>query len=263
MQTEVASNAGRAPASGEVGRAIARVAHELRTPVSLIAGSLENLQESMDTLVRYVAATEKFLDSHAEAARLRRDLRLDYRIENAPGLLRLCSEGAERLRHVVDQLRVATRPPYRRDLDIPAVLRNAVAMARHERPHAARVEWRVDPDLPPLSGDEQGLGQVFLNVVRNAFEATSGRPDAHVRIEIAAVDAVTIAVVVRDDGPGLPEDDTTSIFAEGFTTKPSGEGLGLAISRDIVEAHGGSLDARNHADGGAEFRVLLPCRPQA
>lgn len=251
-----------APTSGEVGRAFARVAHELRTPVSVIAGSLENLQESMDTLVRYVAATEKFLDSHAEAARLRRDLRLDYRIENAPSLLRLCSEGAERLRHVVDQLRDAPKAPHRRVLDVAAVLRTAVAMARHERPRAAHVEWRVASDLPCVWADEQDLGQVFLNVVRNAFEATSGSPRARVCIEVAALDTATIAIVVRDDGPGLPQTTTTSIFAEGFTTKASGDGLGLAICRDIVETYGGSIQARNHAGGGAEFRIVLPCRPQ-
>lgn len=253
-------------AADQVGRYIARVAHELRTPVSLIAGSLENLQESMDMLVRYVAATEKYLGAHDEAARLRRDLQLDYRIENTPGLLRICSEGAQRLRHVVEQLRTqaqADRSHAAASADVAAVLRGSVAMARHERGCAATVVWNLAPDLGLVAGSEHFLGQVFLNIVRNAFDAVADAADPLVVITATVAETeghASVVVIVRDDGPGIPPASCERVFDEFFTTKgeAGGVGLGLAISRDIVRALGGTITAGNHDHGGAEVRVVLP-----
>jgi len=241
---------------------IARVAHELRTPVSLIAGSLENLQESMDMLVRYVAATEKYLGRHDEAAQLRRELRLDYRIENTPGLLKICSEGAQRLSHVVEQMRRSNARSAARS-DLVAVLRAAVAMASHDRPQPPRIAWFLPPGLGAVQGDEHSLGQVFLNIVRNAFDAVESVADPCITIAATRSDAGAdgwVEVSVRDNGGGIAASVRDRIFDEFVTTKPTaaGIGLGLSISRDIIQSVGGEISLRASGPEGTEFQVRLP-----
>lgn len=260
-----ASPAARVPA-GDVDVYLARVAHELRTPVSLISGSLENLQESLRTLLLYVEATSEILGANDEANRLRRDLRLDYRLENTPGLLRICSEGAQRLNHVVNQLRFHARSPAidaGARTDVVDALRRAVAMALHDRELGVDVRWRVAADVGPAAGPAEFLGQVFLNVVRNAVDALAEVPAPQLDLVVRAVgggDAPRrIEVDVRDNGHGIPEHCRTRIFDEFFSTKggAAGLGLGLSISRDIVAAVGGTIELRHSGADGTAFRITL------
>lgn len=260
-----ASPVARVPA-GDVDVYLARVAHELRTPVSLISGSLENLQESLRTLLLYVEATSEILGANDEVNRLRRDLRLDYRLENTPGLLRICSEGAQRLNHVVNQLRFHARGPAidaGARTDVVDALRRAVAMALHDRDLAVDVRWRVAADVGFAAGPAEFLGQVFLNVVRNAVDALAEVPAPQLDLAVRAVgggDAPRrIEVDVRDNGRGIPEPCRARIFDEFFSTKggSAGLGLGLSISRDIVAAVGGTIELRHSGADGTAFRITL------
>jgi len=251
---------------GDVNTYIARVAHELRTPVSLISGSLENLQESLHMLVRYVEATNKYIGPNDEVSQLRQDLRLDYRIENTPGLLRICSEGAQRLSHVVNQLRFYSRAPEIRAearTDVNAVLRGAIAMALHDRPAPPRVELDLDPEVGLAVGPAEFLDQVFLNVVRNALDALAGgalpRLAVTARMEAAAAPEGRILIEIADNGSGIPAAVQERIFDEFFTTKNAadGLGLGLSISRDIVTAVGGTIELLRTGSDGTAFRITL------
>jgi signal transduction histidine kinase len=248
---------------------MARVAHELTTPVSLISGSLENLQESLASLVRYVEATDKYLTADTEIARLRADLRLDHRLRHTEGLLQICSEGARRLTHVVAQLRGGLPPAAQlagRVTDLRSILDGAVAMAAHGRARQPMVVTDCLPSHIPVSVNPQSLGQVLLNVVRNAFDALEGRADARVDIEArvqhataAQPSAVRALVSIRDNGPGIPADHRAHIFAEGFSTKSTrgGLGLGLAISREIMTSLGGSIELLPPGEG-TEFLICIP-----
>jgi signal transduction histidine kinase len=115
------------------------------------------------------------------------------------------------------------------------------------------------PDLPLVMGDRVQLQQVLLNLLMNGLEATKGGGD---RREItvtscrAAGDQVHVAVT--DTGVGLPPTGADELFKAFFTTKPDGTGMGLAISRSIIEAHGGRLWAASNADRGATFTFTLP-----
>ncbi len=266
METQQSLTQPAHASGGEVNVYLARVAHELRTPVSLISGSLENLQESMHMLVRYVEETERLLDRNDEATRLRRDLRLDYRIENAPGLLRICSEGAQRLNHVVNQLRFYARGPAVDGDEITDpidAVRRAVAMALPGRGIRAEVEWFVDPQVSTVIGPAEFLGQVFLNVVRNALDAMAEVADPRLEIVVRAVaggDAEKLVeIVIGDNGPGVPEEIRDRVFDEFFSTKSAadGLGLGLSISRDIVRAVGGEIELQRTGPTGTDFRILL------
>ena len=118
----------------------------------------------------------------------------------------------------------------------------------------------VDADAGVVMGDRVQLLQVLLNLTMNAFEALSVmRADARrVVIRAERVDDGQICVSVRDGGPGFPAGIVDQLFEPFFSTKAEGTGMGLAIARTIIEAHGGTLSGKNCDDGGAIFTVCLP-----
>ena len=117
--------------------------------------------------------------------------------------------------------------------------------------------------LPPVLGDRVQLQQVILNLVVNAIEAMSGITGRPREIEIRSeCDGDGVLVTVRDTGPGLPPAQPERIFGAFYTTKPDGLGMGLSISRTILEAHGGKLWATNAGDG-AIFQFRLPIHTEA
>jgi len=123
-----------------------------------------------------------------------------------------------------------------------------------------KVTDEVDSDAGQVWGDPVQLLQVLLNLTINSFEAMSAvRPNAR-RIVIRAGRNGNgdILVSVRDSGPGFPSGMAEQLFEPFFSTKSEGTGMGLAISRSIIEAHGGTLSGENCHDGGACFTVCLP-----
>jgi PAS domain S-box-containing protein len=118
----------------------------------------------------------------------------------------------------------------------------------------------VDENAGIVLADRVQLLQVLLNLTMNAFEAlTVIRADArHVVIQAEPVRDGKICVSVRDTGPGFPDGIVEQLFEAFFSTKAEGTGMGLAIARSIIEAHGGTLSGENCADGGALFTICLP-----
>jgi signal transduction histidine kinase len=119
------------------------------------------------------------------------------------------------------------------------------------------------PDLPRVHGDRVQLQQVVLNLVLNGFEAMR-EPHAGARTLVirTARDAATLRVTVQDSGPGIAEKDLGRIFEPLYTTKAEGLGMGLAIVRTIVHAHGGAVGVENNPQGGASLHVTLPVAPE-
>jgi signal transduction histidine kinase len=246
---------------GQLGEHIARVAHELNAPVSLIAGSLENLDRQFDALLRYVAATRPLLDRHPELADSFRAARVDYAVDTARTLLAICDEGVQRVGYVVDQLRVYARrsggATASARLDLATVLHGAARLVARAHGDAPKVEWDLAP-LPALEGDPQALGQAFANLLANACEAVVGcqAPRVVVRARLLA-DPARVEVRVADNGPGIPLESRPHVFEPFVTSKAAGVGLGLAIAREAIERHGGTI-ALAPSEGGAEFVVRLP-----
>jgi two-component system, LuxR family, sensor kinase FixL len=123
-----------------------------------------------------------------------------------------------------------------------------------------RVSLDIRPDLPYARGDKVQLQQVLLNLLLNAFDAMKDCPaderDVSVRAELDGRDMLQISV--SDHGTGLTSDKVDKVFQPFFTTKREGLGMGLSISRSIVEAHGGWLWAENNPNRGATFYFALP-----
>jgi len=126
---------------------------------------------------------------------------------------------------------------------------------------ASSIVRRLAPGLPPVRADSAQIRQVLHNLVQNAQDALEHRKNSAERpvIEVsteAASDRVRLTV--SDNGGGFPEEMMARIFEPYVTTKVKGLGLGLAIARRIVEAHGGTIEAGNRPERGSRFRVTLP-----
>jgi PAS domain S-box-containing protein len=125
-----------------------------------------------------------------------------------------------------------------------------------------KIEMFLESDLPAVEGDPTQIQQVLINLVSNALDAMHDTPPGRRIVEIATnYDGDgTIWVAVRDHGSGISETTRKHLFEQFFTTKEEGLGMGLAIVRSIVEAHGGSIAAESAEGGGARFHFRLPIK---
>ncbi len=148
-------------------------------------------------------------------------------------------------------------------LDLNGLAQGVVLLVSNDaRLHQVALRLALAPALPVVLGDSVQIQQVILNLLVNAIAAAAEGPDAEggVRVATAVTDA-RVELAVHDSGKGIAESDLARVFEPFFTTKREGLGMGLAISRSIVEAHGGRIWAENDVAGGATFRVVLPAHP--
>jgi two-component system sensor kinase FixL len=126
------------------------------------------------------------------------------------------------------------------------------------------VETTLDlaPDLPDVMGDRVQLQQVFVNLAVNAIHAMAGLESKRLAIRTSRVDDGAVRAKIEDTGHGILPDNLNQLFQSFFTTKRGGMGIGLAVCRSIIEAHGGSIEAANRPGGGARFRFTLPAMAQ-
>jgi two-component system sensor kinase FixL len=146
-------------------------------------------------------------------------------------------------------------------LDVPQMLDDVATLLRPDA--AARhiaLEIDVPPDLPQLKGDRVQLQQVLLNLILNGMDAlgTAVGNRRNVAVTAQREGRDRLAFSVADTGTGISAAQIDRVFDPFFTTKTSGIGMGLSISRSIIEAHGGRLWAENNAGCGATFRFTLP-----
>lgn len=225
-----------------MGQLAAALAHEINQPLGAI--------------LRNAEAAELFMQHPSpdldEVRAILSDIRKDDQragavIDRMRGLLK---------RHSLD-----TRP-----LDVRELVDGIAALVRIDAEvRQIRLDIDVAGDLPPVRGDRVHLQQVLLNLVLNGMDALNDATPEARRVSVSArLDtAHTIEFAVEDAGPGIPFSTLAHVFDPFFTTKPNGMGMGLPISRTIVEAHGGQLSAENNDGGGATFRFTLPIAEQA
>lgn len=117
----------------------------------------------------------------------------------------------------------------------------------------------LEDDLPLILGDRIQLQQVLLNLISNSIDAMEDSIDPReILIRTSRNDTQMIEVAVKDSGCGIPDKNVPKIFTHFFTSKPDGLGMGLSISRSIVEAHGGKINVKNNPDRGATFYFTVP-----
>jgi signal transduction histidine kinase len=123
-----------------------------------------------------------------------------------------------------------------------------------------RIDLHLVKHVPPVLGDRIALSQVLLNLVANSIDAMATVEPAHrlLTITSSVTHDLAVQISVRDQGVGLDDVDTARMFMPAYTTKPNGTGVGLSISRTIVEAHGGTLWAVPNDGVGSTFSFAIP-----
>jgi two-component system, LuxR family, sensor kinase FixL len=167
--------------------------------------------------------------------------------------------GGEILRRIREFVRNAEAMRTRADLNL--LVREALHFAEVEaRDLGIALRLALSPEPLDVEVDPIQLEQVILNLVRNGFEAMSdgAGPPRELSIETTARDPAAVELIVRDTGAGVAPAAASRLFEPFFTTKRDGLGLGLHVSRSIVEAHGGQLWASPNPPRGAAFHVVLP-----
>ncbi|HMN45518.1 MAG TPA: ATP-binding protein [Povalibacter sp.] len=169
---------------------------------------------------------------------------------------------------VIDRLRalLKRRELQMQPMSIDSLVRDASTLVRADA--AARhvsLECHADESLPLVSADRVHLLQVLINLIVNAVDATCDIRNARrcVRVAAQAAGRTNVEICVTDSGTGISQETLPRIFEPFFTTKTSGMGMGLAVSRTIIEAHGGRLWAENGSTGGAIFHMTLPAIQEA
>ena len=148
-------------------------------------------------------------------------------------------------------------------VDITAVILEMAALLKTEATrHSITIHYAVDADTPKILVDRVQLQQVFMNLMLNAIEAMNDTGGA-LTITARPNSQDQIIVSISDTGVGLPQESSGQIFDAFRTTKPEGTGMGLAITRSIVESHGGRVWATVNQGAGATFHFILPIEDEA
>jgi PAS domain S-box-containing protein len=233
LRSEIA-HVGRVSVMGQLATALA---HEINQPLGAILRNAE-------AAILYLQAERPDI---GELRAIVEDIRKDDQRAGAV---------IDRMRMLLRRQDVNMQPLVLQDLfsDVAALLRPE-AMARH-----VKLDVAASAGLPPVAGDRVHLQQVLLNLVSNGMDSIdeSSRNGRTVVVTAMRDAGRSVVIAVKDTGRGLAPDHMTQLFEPFFTTKTKGMGMGLSISRTIVEAHGGRLWAENNDEGGARFSFTVP-----
>ena len=212
------------------------IAHEVNQPLAAVV-------TNADASLRWLAADPPNIDEAQECAR------------------RIVRDG-QRAADVIARIRTLAKrsPPIKAPVDLNDAIQEVLAMINAET-RQQQVEVRTEfAGLPQVSADRVQLQQVLLNLTMNALDAMKGitARRRELLIRSHAESSAEVCVAVQDTGIGLDPQGMERLFQVFYTTKPSGMGLGLAISRTIIEAHGGRLWPTANPTCGATFHFSLP-----
>lgn len=220
----------------EMGQLSAAIAHELNQPLTAVL-NYTNVAK------RLIAATDPASTAKA------------YEAVSKAG------EQAVRAGQIIKRLRdfVEKRESNRTIENINSITEDALALGLIGT-RSTDITTHVDlaASSPPVLVDRVQIQQVLVNLLRNAAEAMANSPRRELTIATVGINDSAVEVMVADTGPGIPEELADRLFKPFVTTKPGGMGIGLAISRSIIEAHGGRLSMGPNAGGGTVFQFTLP-----
>jgi C4-dicarboxylate-specific signal transduction histidine kinase len=220
-----------------LGTLTASIAHEVNQPLAAI---ITNGQTGLRLLAREAPDVAKFQE-----------------------LTTRMIADARRAFEIIDRIRaMATRRPSEpTQLSLHEIINESITFLHHElQSRSISVSLELAPKLPDIVGDRIQLQQVIVNLAINAIQAMAQPTGRSILVRTMRLDPETVCCSVEDSGPGVDPTHLPRLFDDFFTTKDCSMGIGLAISRTIVEALGGHITADNNSSiGGARFSFALPC----
>jgi len=210
-----------------LGQLAGGVGHELRNPLGAIKNAAYFLNIALEDTDPEIKETIEILGKEVETSERIINSLLDY---------------------------ARSKPPTKRKVDVNPVIQQS--LSRTTIPDQVEVQSQLDEGLPSILADPDQLAQVFGNIILNAIQAMPKGGQLTIKSEEHKPDWVTVSFA--DTGVGISEENLGKLFEPLFTTKAKGIGLGLAITKTIVEAHGGTIEAESTAGEGTTFTVKLP-----
>jgi C4-dicarboxylate-specific signal transduction histidine kinase len=218
-----------------MGELTASLAHEIKQPISAAI-------TDADTCLRWLGRDVPDLaEARGAASRLVKDV----------------TRAAEIIGSISSLFKKSA--PQREPVDVNELIREMIVLLRTEaNRHSIVIHTELDPDLPAVLADRVQLQQVFMNLMLNGIDAMHEPGDENALTIRSHADQRELVISVSDTGVGLPPQEPDQMFNAFFTTKDHGTGMGLPISRSIIESHGGRLCASNNPGRGATFQFRLP-----
>ncbi|MBX3731816.1 MAG: hypothetical protein KF791_04390 [Verrucomicrobiae bacterium] len=253
MRAKVRRQAERLAHERDLRQAREKLSHLTRVAIlGELSGSLAHeLNQPLNAILNNAQAALRFLKSG------------NVNLDELREILEDIAADDQRAGEVIRRLRLLLK---RGEVQLQALNLNDLVLETLKLVHSDLVTRNVtvltelDPRLPPVQGDRVQLQQVFLNLILNGCDAMADQDPQRRRLEVRTgpADGGGVQVSVVDCGHGVPPDRLADIFEPFVTTKQQGLGLGLSISRSLIEAHGGRIQVRNNAEAGSTFSFVLP-----
>ena len=242
-----------------LGQLVAGVIHEMNNPLTIVNTNLHVLAEYILQQQELLKKYEALGPATPEIAAYQEEIDFAYMQKDLPRILSSIQDGASRAMSLVDELRrySAGNSQEIALIDTRASLMSTVRLV--ESSYRQKVQFVLEIDqLPPIMGVNGQIQQVFMNLLINACQAITA-PQGTVRIHSESL-GTAIRLTISDTGAGIPADVLPRIFEPYFSTKSAadGTGLGLPITKRIVEKHGGTLEVASVVGQGTTFTVTLP-----
>jgi two-component system NtrC family sensor kinase len=224
-----------------IGQLVAGTAHELNNPLASASSLIQTSIECVDEWEIKDENRDEVIDDLAFA-------------------LKELKRAGDIVRSLLDLSRQSQ--VYVEPVDINVAIDDALRVLYNQYKHLQiEIEKRYDADLPVVEGNFANLGQVFINIIKNAIEAL-GNGHGKLTMVTRHDDTERVLIECRDNGKGIPDDHLNNIFKPFFTTKAVGKGtgLGLYISHEIVKRHGGNIHVESKEGEGTVFLIELPCK---
>jgi signal transduction histidine kinase len=244
-----------------VGQLAAGVAHEINNPVGFILSNLNTARGYTDELAQFLGIVKaESLSEQLAAAWQQHDI--DFILEDFVTLLRESIDGAERVAAIVANLKEFSNVDGKEKslVDINSVIESVIKVASTQIVNRAELTMSL-AKLPMLNCRPGHISQVLLNMLLNSASAM-GESRGEIHIDSNS-DGQEITIQVSDNGRGIPPEIISTIFDPFFTTHDvgGGTGLGLSVARDVIVAHGGTIDVASRVGEGTTFTIHLPIVP--
>lgn len=230
-----------------------QLAHVFRlsTMEEMASGMAHEISQPLAAIVNYTRGCVRYLETG------------EYNRDQLTEIMAKAVAQAERAGEVIHRLKnfFCKGQLIKTPCKINSIIRESASFIRNElNTSKTKIDFDLNKDLPLISADKIQLQQVMLNMMQNAVDAMKETPHRNRRIHIRTkpYDKKTIEIIVSDSGPGFSKEIITKVFRPFFTTKAHGRGMGLAICRSIIEAHGGEFTINPNTEDQSWIRFTLP-----